>query len=62
MLTILFYCASFLIIDLYFLITAVIAQIFNSVAELVIPAGIPIREAKVETEIHPEIAEPKIRN
>ena len=51
----------FLIIDLYFLITAVIAQIFNSIAELVIPIGIPMREAKAETEIHPEIVEPKIR-
>ena len=30
----------FLIIDLYFLIPAVIAQIFNPVAELVIPMGI----------------------
>ena len=36
----------FLIIDLYFLIPAVIAQIFNPIAELVIPIGIPTKEAK----------------
>ena len=35
----------FLIIDLYFLIAAIIAQIF---AELVIPIGIPTKEAKAE--------------
>ena len=31
----------FLIIDLYFLIPVAIAQIFNPIAELVIPIGIP---------------------
>ena len=31
---------------LYFLIPAVIAQIFNLIAELVIPIGIPIKEGK----------------
>ena len=36
----------FLIIDLYFLILAVIAQIFNPTAELIIPIEIPIKEAK----------------
>ena len=51
----------FLIIDLYYLIPAVIAQIFNSVAELVIPIGIPIKEAKAEMETHPVIVEAKIR-
>ena len=51
----------FLIIDLYFLISAVIALIFNSIAELVIPIGIPIKEAKTEIEIHPVIVEAKIR-
>ena len=45
----------FLIIDLYFLIPAAIAQFFNPIAELVIPIGIPIKEAKVEIEIHPVI-------
>ena len=51
----------FLIIDLYFLIPAVIAQIFNSFAELVIPIGIPIKEAKTEIEIHSVIEEATIR-
>ena len=51
----------FLIINLYFLIPAVIAQIFNPIAELVIPIGIPTKEAKAEIEIHPVIAEVKIR-
>ena len=36
----------FLIIDLYFLTPAVIAQIFNPIAGLVIPIGIPTKEAK----------------
>ena len=47
----------FLIIGLYFLIPPAIAQIFNSVAELVIPIGIPSKEAKTEIEIHPVITE-----
>ena len=38
----------FLIIDLYFLIPAVVAQIFNPIAELIIPVGIPIKEGKAE--------------
>ena len=50
-----------LIIDLYFLIPAVVAQIFNHIAELVIPIGIPSKEAKSEIEIYPVIAEAKIR-
>ena len=50
-----------LIIDLYFLITALIVQISNPIAELVIPTGIPTKEAKAEMETHPVIAEPKIR-
>ena len=36
----------FLIIDLYFLTPAVIAQIFNPIAGLVIPIEIPTKEAK----------------
>ena len=47
----------FLIIDLYFLTPAVIKHIFNPVAELVIPIGIPAKEAKAETETHPVIVE-----
>ena len=50
----------FLIIELY-LIPAVIAYIFNPIAKLVIPTGIPSKEAKAEIEIHPVIAESKIR-
>ena len=49
-----------LIIDLYFLIPAVITQIFNPTAELVIPAGIPITEAKEETETKPVNVETEI--
>ena len=51
----------FLIIDLYFLIPVVIAQIFNPIAELVIHIETLIKEAKSELEIHPVIAETKIR-
>ena len=51
----------FLIIDLQFLIPAGIAQIFNHIAELVIPIGIPIKEVKAEIEIHPVVVEVKIR-
>ena len=50
-----------LIIDLYFLIAVVIAQILNPIAELVIPIGIPIKFEKVEKETHQVIVEPKIR-
>ena len=51
----------FLIIDLYFLIPAAIAQIFNPFAKLVTPIGIPSKEAKGEIEIHPVIVEAKKR-
>ena len=51
----------FLIIDLYFLIPAVIAQIFNPNAELVLPIGITSKDAKAEIEIHPVIVKAKIR-
>ena len=47
----------FLITDLYFLIPMVITQILNPIVELVIPIGIPTKEAKVEMEIHPVIVE-----
>ena len=52
----------FLIIDLYFLIPAVITQIFNPIVELAIPTGIPTREAKAEMETHPVIVEIAISN
>ena len=51
----------FLIIDLNLLIPAAIAQIFNPNAELLIPIGIPNKEAKAEIKIHPIIVEAKIR-
>ena len=60
MLTILFYHAFsffFLIIDLYFLIAKVIAQIVNPIVELAIPIGILTKEAKAEIEKHPVILE-----
>ena len=47
----------FLIIDLYFLISAVITQIFNPIVELVIPIGMPTKEAKAEMGTHPVIVE-----
>ena len=50
----------FLIIDLRFLIHAITAQTFNSVAELVIATGITTKEKKAEIEVHPVIAEAKI--
>ena len=51
----------FLILDLYLLIPAVIAQIFNPIVELVIPIGMPTKEEKAEMETHPVILEAKIR-
>ena len=51
----------FLITDIYFLIPVAITQIFNSIAELVIPTGIPIKKVKAEIEIHLVIVETKIR-
>ena len=49
----------FLIIDLNFLISAVIAQVFNSIAELVIPIEIPSENEKAEIEMHPVTPEAK---
>ena len=42
----------FLIIDLYVLIPTVITQIFNPTVELVIPIGIPTKEARADMETH----------
>ena len=50
----------FFIIDLYFLILAVIAQIFNSTAKLVIPTGTQTNETNAEIESQPVIFEAKI--
>ena len=47
-----FFFLFFLIIDLYFLIPTVIKQIFNAIAELVIPIGIPTKEANAGMKIH----------
>ena len=38
----------FLVIDLYFLVPAVIEQFFNPIAELVVPTETPTKEAEVE--------------
>ena len=60
MLTILFYCLLFVFRN-YFLIGAVIAQIFNPIV-LPTPVGLPTKEAKAEMEAHQVILKPKIRN
>ena len=52
-----FFFFFFLMIDLYFFIPAVIAQIYNSIAELVIPIRAPVKKAKAEIEIHLVIVE-----
>ena len=51
----------FLVFDLYFLIPAAIAKICNSIAELIIPIGIPIKKVKSEIEKHPVTVKAKIR-
>ena len=50
----------FLITDLYFLIPATFAQIFNPTVELVIPMGIPTEKAKAKIETHPVTTETKM--
>ena len=50
----------FLIIDLYFLIPDLFAQIFNPVAELAISIEIPTKEAKAEMKTHLVTAEAQI--
>ena len=52
--------SSVLIIQLYFLILAIIAQIFNITAELVIPTWIPAKEAITEIETDAVTLENKI--
>ena len=56
-----FYFYFFFIIDLYFLIWAVIVQIFNPNGELVILIVIPSNEANVAIDTQPLTAEMKIR-
>ena len=55
-------CFSFFfsIFGLYFFIPTVITQTFNRNAELVIPIGIPTKEAKEEIQTHPVTVEIKI--
>ena len=50
----------FLIIDLYFWISAVIAQIFNPTAELVMPTRIQTNGANAEIEAQRVTVEAKI--
>ena len=50
----------FLIIDLYFLITAVIVQIFIPTVEFVIPTGTQTNEANAEIQTQPVTVETKI--
>ena len=50
----------FLTVDQYFLISAVIAQVFIPIAEPVIPTGLQSKEAKAEIETHLVTAEAKI--
>ena len=47
----------YLIIDLYILILAFIAQFFNPVVAIVIPIRIPTKNAKAEVETFPVILE-----
>ena len=60
MLKILFFDVFFLVINLYLLIPAVTKQIFNQTAELAIPTGTSVTEAKAEIETQPVKAETKI--
>ena len=48
-----------LIVDLYFLIPAVITQLFNRNVELAISAGIPTNKIKKDTETRAMTAEIK---
>ena len=50
----------FLLIDLCFLITAVISKKFIPTAELAVAAGVSTKEAKPEIETHPVTVEAKI--
>ena len=50
----------FLIIEFYFLIPAVIKEIFIVLAELAIPTGIPTKEVRAGIETHPVTVEVRI--
>ena len=49
-----------LIIDLYFLLPKIIAKHFNPTKELIMPIGIPTKEAKIENKTHPVIEEANV--
>ena len=51
----------FLIMELYFLIPVAITQVFNPITELVIPIGMPSKEAKAEIEMQQVIVKPQMR-
>ena len=48
-------------IELHFLIPAVISEIFNPTVQLAIPKGTPTNKANAGIKIQPQIAEMKIR-
>ena len=50
----------FLVIELYFLVSAVITQIFNPIAEIAILIRISIKIAKTEMKTHQVIIESQI--
>ena len=63
MLEIQFYLVFFpfsLIIDLYFLLIAIMSQVFNSTTEHTVPTEMKIKEAKVEIQTHLLTLEAKI--
>ena len=63
MLEIQFYLVFFpfsLIIDLYFLLIAIMSQVFNSTTEHTVPTEMKIKEAKVERQTHLLTLEAKI--
>ena len=49
-----------MIIDFYFVVLAVINQLFNPTVKLVTPTGIPMTELKEEIKTHSAIAEATI--
>ena len=59
--TLSYFFLFFLITDLYFLIPAVIVQIFISAAELAVSTGTLTNEANAEIETQPLIAETKTK-
>ena len=52
----------FFTIDLYFLIPAITAQMFNPTAELIIPTGISTNEGNAEIETQPVTVKARIQH